>query len=192
MLVPLSTKEVANMKRIVTIGAAIALAAGVSSAAFAGHIEAGDHMEMAAVLKAPVTPTQAVKIAESGGGHAFGYGMEANQHGHWYEVSVLRGGAKLLLRIDATTGKVLGSAPARGGEAQGAHALDGSKLDFDEAIAKAERVGNGPALEADAAGHGKDAHVDVDVIQNHGQRVAHYRESMQNGQIHSKLNGTDS
>jgi len=182
------------MKRIVTTGAAIALVlgVGVTSAAFAGHIEAGDHMEIDAVLKAPVTPTQAVKIAESGGGHAFGYGMEANQHGHWYEVSVLRGGAKLLLRIDATTGKVLGSAPAHGDDAQGAHVLDGSKLGLDEAIAQAERVGNGPALEAGAAGQGKDAHVDVDVIQNHGQRVAHYRESMENGQIHSKLTGTDS
>ena len=70
--------------------------------------------------------------------------------------------------------------------------LDGSKLGLDEAIARAERVGNGPALEADAAGRGKDALVDGDVIQNHGQRVAHYRESMENRQIHSKLTGTDS
>src|SRR6185437_16871910 len=98
MLIFAFTKEIASMKRIVTTGATIALVlgAGVTTAALAGHIEAGDRMEMAAVLKAPITPTQAVKIAESGGGHAFGYGMEANQHGHWYEVSVLRGGAKLL------------------------------------------------------------------------------------------------
>lgn len=51
------------MKRIVTTGAAVALVLGVGhEPAFAGHIDA--------VLKAPVTPTQAVKIAESGGGHA--------------------------------------------------------------------------------------------------------------------------
>ncbi|MGH8183145.1 MAG: PepSY domain-containing protein [Rhodanobacteraceae bacterium] len=182
------------MNRNIATGMAIALALGVgaSSVALAGHIEAGDHMEMAAVLKAPITPTQAVKIAESGGGSAYGYGMEANPRGHWYEVDVLRGGAKLLLRIDATTGKVLGSAPAHGEDAQGAQALVGSKLTFGEAIAQAERVGNGPALEADSAGHGGNAHVDVDVIQNHGQRVAHYRVTMHDSQIHSALTGTDS
>lgn len=182
------------MNRNVASGVAIALSLGVgfSSAAFAGHIEAGDHMEMAAVLKAPVTPTQAVKIAESGGGSAYGYGMEANPHGHWYEVDVLRGGARLLLRIDATSGKVLGSAPARGEDARGAHALAGGKLTFGEAIAQAERVGNGPALEADAAGHGSTAHVDVDVIQDQGKRIAHYRVSMRDGRIHSTLTGTDS
>ncbi|TAN04639.1 MAG: hypothetical protein EPN36_08020 [Rhodanobacteraceae bacterium] len=182
------------MNRNIATGIVIALALGTgfSSVALAGHIEAGDHMEMAAVLKAPVTPTQAVKIAESGGGTAYGYGMEANRHGHWYEVDVLRGGDRLMLRIDATTGKVLGSAPARGEDAQGAHALAGSGLTFGEAIAQAERVGNGPALEADSAGHGSNAHVDVDVIQNQGKRVAHYRVSMHDGQLHSTLTGTDS
>ncbi|MGH8125525.1 MAG: PepSY domain-containing protein, partial [Rhodanobacteraceae bacterium] len=171
---------------------ALALGVGVTTVALAGHIEAGDRMEMAAVLKAPVTPTRAVKIAESGGGRAYGYGMEANRHGHWYEVDVLRGGAKLDLRIDATTGKVLGSSAASGEDAQGARALDGSQLNFGEAIALAERVGKGPALEADSAGHGVKAHVDVDVIQDHGRRVAHYRVSMHNGQMRSTLTGSDS
>ncbi|MGH8124284.1 MAG: PepSY domain-containing protein [Rhodanobacteraceae bacterium] len=182
------------MNRNIATGITIALALGTgfSLVALAGDIEAGDHMEMAAVLKAPVTPTQAVKIAESGGGTAYGYGMEANQHGHWYEVDVLRGGAKLLLRIDASSGKVLGSSVAHGEDAQGAHALTGSKLTFGQAIAKAERVGHGPALEADSAGHGDSAHVDVDVIQNHGRRVAHYRVSMHNGQVRSILTGSDS
>ncbi len=101
---------------------ALALGVGVTTVALAGHIEAGDRMEMAAVLKAPVTPTQAVKIAESSGGRAYGYGMEANRHGQWYEVDVLRGGAKLDLRIDPTTGKVLGSSAASGEDAQGARA----------------------------------------------------------------------
>lgn len=168
------------------------LALPVAAAAFAGSIEAGDHMEMAAVLKSPVTPTQAVKIAENGGGNAYGYGMEATRHGHWYEVDVLRGGAKLDIRIDATTGKVLGSSQAHGEDAEGAHALDGSKLTFAEAMAKAEQVGKGPALEANAAGHGDKAYVDVDVIQDHGKRIAHYHESMHNGQIKSVMVGTDS
>lgn len=182
------------MNRNIATAMAIALTLGfgATTPAFAGHIESGDHMEMTAVLKASVAPIQAVRIAESGGGHAYGYGMEANQHGHWYEVSVLRGGAKLLLRIDATTGKVLGSAPARGEDAQGAHALDGSKLGFGEAIAQAERVGNGPALEASAAGDGGNAHVDVDVIQNQGQRVAHYRVTLHGGQICIRRASVDS
>lgn len=169
--------------------ASLALAAVVT--AFAGSIEAGDRLEMAAVLKSPITPTHAVKIAEAGGGHAYGYGMEATKSGHWYEVDVLRGDAQLELRIDANSGKVLSSSPARGEDAEGAHALDGSKLGFGEAIAQAERVGHGPALEANAAGHGDKAHVDVDVIQDHGQRIAHYRVSMHAGRIETAMTGTD-
>ncbi|HET7592192.1 MAG TPA: PepSY domain-containing protein [Rhodanobacteraceae bacterium] len=167
------------------------LAIGMTAAALAGSIEPGDHLEMAAVLKAQVTPTQAVKIAEAGGGRAYGYGMEATRRGHWYEVEVLRGDAKLELRIDATSGKVIGSRPAHGEDARGAHALDGNKLTFGEAIAQAERVGNGPALEANAAGHGNKAHVEVDVIQDHGKRIAHYHVSMLGGQVKTTLTGTD-
>ncbi|MGH8215348.1 MAG: PepSY domain-containing protein [Rhodanobacteraceae bacterium] len=183
--------EITDMNRVIATSVAIALALGIgaTTAAFADQTEGA---EMTAVLKAPVTPTQAVKIAERGGGHAYDYGMEANGHGHWYEVAVLRGGAKLLLRIDASTGKILGSAPARGEDARGAHALEGSKLNFASAIAQAERTGNGPALEADAAGHGKDAHVDVDIIEHHGTQIAHYRVSMHNGQMRSTLAGSDS
>lgn len=178
------------MKQIAINGSVLALAL-VSACAFAGSIEPGDHMEMAAVLNAPVTPTQAVKIAESGGGRAYGYGMEANRHGHWYEVEVLRGDSRLELRIDASSGRVLGSSAAHGEDARGAHALDGSKLTFGQAIAQAERVGHGPALEADATGHGDQAHVDVDVIQNHGKRVEHYRVSLVNGQVHVSPVGSD-
>lgn len=180
------------MQQHLPIFIACALLAATSTVALAGGIEPGDHLEMAAVLKAPITPAKAVKIAENGGGRAYGYGMEATHHGDWYEVDVLRGGAKLDLRIDPTTGKVLGSSPARGEDAQGAHALDGSKLTFGEAIAQAERVGHGPALEASAAGHGAKAHVDVDIIQNYGQRIAHYRISMHDAQIQSVVTGTDS
>ena len=146
---------------------------------------------MAAVLESPVTPTQVVKIAEAGGGRAYGCGMEATHNGHWYEVDVLRGNARLELRIDATTGKVLGSSPARGEDARGARALDGNTLTFGEAIAQAERVGKGPALEANATGHGDKAYVDVDIIQDHGKRIAHYRVSMHGGQIETTVSGTD-
>ena len=167
------------------------LAIGMTAAALAGSIEPGDHLEMSAVLKSPVTPTQAVKIAEAGGGRAYGYGMEATHHGHWYEVDVLRGDARLELRIDATSGKVLGSSPARGEDVHGAHALDGNTLTFGEAIAQAERVGKGPALEANATGSGDKAYVDVDVIQDHGKRIAHYHVSMHGGHVKTTLNGTD-
>lgn len=179
------------MTRLLSRTLVATLALGMTVAALAGSIEPGDHLEIAAVLKSPVTPTQAVKIAETGGGRAYGYGMEATQHGHWYKVDVLRGDARLELRIDATSGKVLGSSPARGEDAHGAHALDGNKLTFGEAIAQAERVGEGPALEANATGHGDKAYVDVDVIQDHGKRVAHYHVSMHGGQIRTSLNGTD-
>jgi hypothetical protein len=172
-----------------TVVATLVLA--TTASAFAGSIEPADHLEMTAVLKSPVTPTQAVKIAEAGGGHAYGYGMEATPRGHWYAVDVLRGDARLELRIDATTGKVLGSARAGGEGARGAHALDGSRLTFGEAIAQAERVGHGPALEANAAGRGDKAHVDVDVIQDHGKRIAHYQVSMRGGQIKASMTGTD-
>ncbi len=178
------------MKQIAINGSVLALAL-VSACAFAGSIEPGDHMEMAAVLNAPVTPTQAVKIAESGGGRAYGYGMEATRRGHWYEVDVLRGDAKLELRIDASSGRVLGSSAAHGEDARGAHALDGSKLTFGEAIAQAEHIGRGPALEANAAGRGNEAHVDVDVIQNHGKRIAHYRVSLSGGHVTTALAGSD-
>jgi hypothetical protein len=178
------------MKRIAPCATALALAL-TTTCIFAGSIEPGDHMEMAAVLKAPITPTQAVRIAEHGGGRAYGYGMEANAHGYWYEVDVLRGNARLDLRIDASSGKVLGSSAAHGEDAHGARALDGSTLTFGEAIAQAERVGNGPALEANAAGHGTGAHVDVDIIQNHGKRIAHYRVSMRDGHISTAMIGSD-
>lgn len=171
------------------ITAALVLTA--ATAAFAGGIEPGDRMEMAAVLKAPVSPVRAVRIAEAGGGHAFTYGMEANPHGHWYEVSVLRGGAKLLLKINAESGRVIGSSAAHGEDAQGAHALDGGKLAFGVAIAQAERAGGGPALEANAVGQGDKAYVDVDVIQDHGQRIAHYRVSLHKGQIETRKAGVD-
>ena len=180
------------MQRILSRTLIATLILATTAAAFAGSIEAGDRLEMAAVLKSPVTPTQAVKIAEAGGGRAYGYGMEATPHGHWYEVDVLRGNARLELRIDATSGRVLGSSPARGEDAHGAHALDGNKLSFGEAIAQAERVGNGPALEANAMGHGDKARVDVDVIQEHGKRIAHYHVSMRGGQTETAVTGTDS
>jgi hypothetical protein len=179
------------MKRTLAMPAAGVLLVATGATALAGSIGSGDRLEMAAVLKAPITPTRAVKIAERGGGHAYGFGMEANRHGYWYEVDVLRGDANLELRIDAATGKVMRSSAARGEDVQGSHALDGSKLAFGEAVAQAERAGKGPALEANATGHGERAHVDVDIIQYQGKRIAHYRVWVQGGRLHAALTGTD-
>ncbi|MGA9336017.1 MAG: hypothetical protein WBV39_17180 [Rudaea sp.] len=180
------------MTRIPAQTVALALALTVCGSALAGSVDAGDRAELAAVLKAPIRPVQAVQIAQSGGGVAYRNGMEVKPNGHWYEVDVLRGDATLLLRIDATTGKLLSSSPARGEDAQGAHALDGTKLTFDEAISHAERIGNGPALEAEAAGHGAQAYVDVDIIRDHGKQIAHYRVTIRDAVIHANLIGTDS
>jgi len=179
------------MKRIAAIPLASALTLALALPAFAGSIAHEDRMEMAAVTHAPITPNHAIRIAENGGGTAYGYGMESTRNGrNWCVVNVLRGGAKLAVRIDPTTGKVLGSSAAKGEGAEGANTLAGSKLTFSEAIAQAERVGHGPALEANAAGHGGNAHVDVDVVK--GQSIAHYRVSVQGGQIKTALTATDS
>ena len=170
------------------IGMAAMMMVCVAAAGAAG-MEAGDRAEMAAVLKAPVTPTKAVHIAEQGGGRAYAFGMEVARGKQWYEVDVLRGDAKLELRVDPVSGKVLGSAAARGEDAQGAHALDGSALTLAEAVAQAEHSGNGPALEAGAGGHGADAHVSADII--HGGRLLHYRVSMRDGQIVAVQTGAE-
>lgn len=180
------------MKHATARAFAVSLALAVTVAATAGGVDAGDRLEVSAVLKAPVTPTKAVQIAEAGGGRAYAYGMEANQQAHWYEIAILRGGAKLLVKIDATTGRVIGSSAAHGEEAQGSRALEGTSLTFGSALAHAERVGGGPALEASAAGHGAGAHVNVDVIQNGGSQVAHYRVSSEDGRIRVVRIGADS
>lgn len=181
------------MKRNAALALASALALSLALPVFAGTIPHEDRLEMAAVTQAPITPNHAVEIAESGGGTAYGYGMESTRNGHsWYVVDVLRGGSKLAVRIDPSDGKILGSSPATGEGADGSNSLEGSKLTFKEAIAKAEQAGHGRALEANAVGHGHDAHVNVDVIQNHGKRIAHYRVSMHDGRIGTTVMGTDS
>lgn len=121
--------------------------------------------------------------AANGGGTPYGYGMESTRRGqNWYFVNLLRDGAPVEVRIDPATGKVLRSSAATGEAAKGANALKGSKLTLREAVAKAERAGNGRALEAGAAGQGSSAYVDVDVIQGH--TIAHYRVSMRKGRVH--------
>lgn len=179
------------MKAVTNLTFAIAMTFALALPAFAGSIAHEDRMEMTAVTHAAITPTRAIQIAENGGGRAYNYGMESTAQGqNWYEVDVLRGGKKVNLRIDPTTGKVLDSRPATGEGLHGANALDGRKLTFANAIAHAERIGNGRALEADAAGQGNNAHVDVDVIQ--GADIAHYRVSMHDGQVQATKTGTSS
>lgn len=170
---------------------AVALAAGFAGVALAGHLDAGDQLEIAAVRKATVIPTQAVRVAEAQGGVAYGYGMEVDGARHWYEVDVLRDGAPLQVRIDPTSARVVGTSPARGEDAQGAHALAGGELALGAAIAHAERAGGGPALEADAGGTGASVYVDVDVIQQQGRQVAHYRVTRQGGSLVAVLTGHD-
>lgn len=168
---------------------ALALAATTASAA---GIDAGDRAEMAAVLKASITPAKALEIAQSDGSRAFALGLETAGNGGYYEVSILRNHAKLVLHIDANSGKVLSSGAARGEEGQGAEALVGAKFTFADAIVQAELAGGGPALEASAGGRGEQAHVDVDIIQGRGARIAHYRVSIQAGKWQVSLIGTQS
>lgn len=170
---------------------ALMLALATSGLALAGRIGPDDRLEIAAVQRASVIPTAAVRTAEATGGTAYGFGMEVEGARHWYKVNLLRGGDKVQVRIDDASGRVLGSAPARGEDAQGARALSGSGLTLGTAVAHAERAGKGPALEADAGGSGARAWVDVDVIQDHGRRVAHYRVSMHGKTLAVKLTGSD-
>lgn len=169
----------------------LALALASSGLALAGQIEPDDRLEIAAAQRASVIPTQAVRAAEAAGGIAYGFGMEVEGARHWYKVNLLRDGKAVQVRVDDTSGKVLGSAPARGEDAQGAHALGGGSLALGAAIAHAEREGRGPALEADAGGTGARAWVDVDVIQDHGRRVAHYRVVAHGTTLTATLTGSD-
>lgn len=169
------------MTRNPTLVIAIALALGTSTIAAASGMDAEDRAEAAAVVHASVTPARAVQIAEQGGGRAYAFGFESSKKGNWYEVEVLRNDTPMEVRIDPTSGKVLGTGNATGEDAKGAHALDQSKLNLTVALSQAERAGNGTAMEATSMGHGAGAHVIVDVVQ--GQNVAHFRVSMHNGQI---------
>ena len=159
------------------------LMAGASLFTTTARADAGDQAEAAAVRKASITPTRAVRIAERSGGRAYAFGMESTAHGNWYEIEVLHDGAALEIRIDPDSGKVLGTGKAHGADAAGAHSLDRSTLTLAAAIAQAERVGNGIAMEASCAGSGDDVHVTVDVVR--GTRIVHYRVSMSGGQIHA-------
>lgn len=158
-----------------------------SAAAFAA--DTGEQSEMAAVVKSVITPDKAVTIAERSGGRAYAMGMEVAPSGHWYEVGVLRDGKPTLVRIDPSSGKVLGSGAARGEDANGAHALDQGKLTLTEAIAAAERAGNGTALEANAAGSGANAHVVIDIVK--GNAVSHYRVAKKDGRIDAVQTAAD-
>lgn len=169
----------------------LALALASSGLALAGQIEPDDRLEIAAAQAASVVPTQAVRAAEATGGVAYGFGMEVEGARRWYKVNLLRGGAKVQVRVDAVTGKVLGSAPARGEDAQGAEALTRTSMTLGAAITHAEREGKGPALEAGAGGMGAQAWIDVDVIQDHGRRVAHYRVTARGRVLQATLTGSD-
>ena len=165
------------------IVAAIAATLGVASLqASAATQDPSEHAEAMATRHAAISPTRAVSIAEKGGGTAYGFGMESEHNGHWYEVDLLRHGQPTIVRIDPDNGHVLGSSAAHGEDAAGAHALDGGSLKLGAAIATAEREGKGPAMEATAMGSGAKAAVIVDIAVAHG--IDHYRVSSQGGQMH--------
>ncbi|HJU08697.1 MAG TPA: PepSY domain-containing protein [Rhodanobacteraceae bacterium] len=161
----------------------IALALGVATVSAAAGVDAEDRAEAAAVLKAPITPTKAVQIAESDGGRGYALGMESTRKGNWYEVEVLRNDTPTEVRIDPVSGKVLGSGKAHGEDAANAHALDKSDLTLSAAIAQAERTGDGTAMEATSMGSGANASVIVDIVR--GKQISHYRVSMMDSQIHA-------
>ncbi len=171
------------MHRKLVITAVIAATLGIASLqASAANQNASEHAEATATRSATISPTKAVTIAEKSGGTAYGFGMESEHSGHWYEVDVLRHGQPTIVRIDPNNGHVLGTSRARGEDAAGAHALNGSSLKLEAAIATAEREGKGPAMEATATGSGAHAAVIVDIAVAHG--IDHYRVSSQGGQMH--------
>ncbi|MGH8191640.1 MAG: hypothetical protein ACREP2_09360 [Rhodanobacteraceae bacterium] len=166
------------------ITAAIAAALGFASLqASAAQTDPGEHAEAMATRSAKITPTRAVTIAERGGGTAYGFGMESQGSGHWYEVDMLRHGHPMVVRIDSNSGHVLGSSPARGDDKAGAHALDHANLKLGPAIATAERAAHNPAMEANATGSGASAAVIVDISAPRG--IQHYKVTGQGGQLHA-------
>jgi len=169
-----------NRNSVTVVTMAIALT--VVSISAAAQMDAEDRAEAAAVVKAPITPTQAVQIAEQSGGRAYALGMESSRHGNWYEVEVLRNNVPTEVRISPVSGKVLGSSKAHGEDAADAHALDRSKLTLTAAIARSERAGNGTAMEATSMGNGDHARVIVDIVKD--KRVTHYRVWMSNNHMH--------
>jgi len=174
-------QEVTVVNRNAVFIGSIAFALGVATVSAASGVDAEDRAEAAAVVKAPVTPTKAVQIAERDGGRAYALGMESTRKGNWYEVEVLRNDTPTEVRIDPVSGRVLGSSKAHGEDAANARALDKSNLTLSAAIAQAERTGNGSAMEATSMGSGDNANVIVDIVR--GKQISHYRVSMVDGQI---------
>ncbi len=149
---PPTQREVRTVRQSTVRILVAALTLTVAGTALAGRIEPDDRADIAAVRQATVIPTQAVRAAEADGGVAYAYGMEVDGGQRWSKVDVRRGGALESVRVDVATGKVIGRKPAHGEDAQGAHALDGTTLTLAAAMAHAERVGKGPALEAETGG----------------------------------------
>lgn len=170
------------MHRTVAITATLAAVCAIASLqAFAGTTDPGESAEAAATRRAVISPTRAIALAEKGGGTVYGFGMESERSGHWYEVDILRHGTPTIVRIDSASGRVLGTSRARGEDATGAHALDGSALQLGAAVAAAERKAKGPAMEATPVGAGTTAAVIVDIAGAQG--MEHYRVSMENGKL---------
>ncbi|MBU6478415.1 MAG: hypothetical protein KGQ32_10835, partial [Xanthomonadaceae bacterium] len=96
------------MHRKLAIATVVAAAFGiVSLQASAAQTGPSEHAEAAATRHATISPTRAVTIAERGGGTAYGFGMESEHSGHWYEVDLLRHGQPTIVRIDPNNGHVL-------------------------------------------------------------------------------------
>lgn len=169
------------MNRDFTIIVTAIFALGYTTWSYATSASVEDRAEAAAVQKAQITPAKAIQIAEQQDGSAYAIGMESTHRGNWYEVEILRGNQPMEIRIDPASGKVLGASKAQGEDAKGAHAFDGSKLTLAAAVARAERVGNGTAMEATSSGSGASARVIVDVV--HGTSISHYRVIMANDQV---------
>lgn len=169
--------------RALWLAAAVALGLALAGAAGSAHADASEAAEIAAVSKATITPLAALAKAEQHtGGHAYGLGLEVARHGTWYEVQMNVRNRPMVARIDPHSGAFLGISPARGEDRNGAHTLDGRRIDLGMAIRAAETTSHGRAMEAGPEGHGAAAHWDVDVVQA-GGRLAHLSINADTGAV---------
>jgi len=130
-----------------------------------------EHAEIAAVRAASVAPEHAIKVAESAtGGHALGFGYERDSSTNAYEVTVSTSSGLQLIRINPQSGaveaKIPQSSDAMAGDGLPANALDraaNAPEPLTGAVAAAEQMAGGRALEANYVRRPGGMSIDVDV-----------------------------
>lgn len=170
-----------NTRKIILGTMASVLAIGTLGGAYAassnGQAGAKEQSEVAAVLAAPTSLSDAVRIAEKNAdGKAFEAAMEDEDGRNLYEIAILSGDNVTEFAIDPATGNILES------EEEGLladlmrddeelAALGKTKADLLSVIATAEQAAGGKAMEAEIDDESASPAFDVEVAQVDGTVV---------------------